>query len=378
LHSYLYMPIPERFLSLAEKLREMGATNLDIAYIWDKTAEDGGYLDDHRIHEALKEINPQLAERFFKEMRIKVWRSDLRKEHFNRKRIVESLHREAKIGRGMAEKIAKEVEEKIKSMDLSIITAPLIRELVLGRLIELGLMDEYTRYMRLGIPVYDLEKAMEKGDVENEVLDSILQQYVLFEVLPREAAELYLDGSWKIRGMTRPNKAYARAFIYRTPSVRAWIKSLIKFLASSDYVDTPSIHVPKNVYKSPAGQEIIEAIRENVILWTNEDYDARGIAHSDVPIYSFGPYDAKVVGDVIEIDIGQIAESKESINATKSIIGTIQNGVEKYIEFKNRYVKKGEYPIIVKGVKKAESALMVDEDKIREILAPLRPFKLEE
>jgi len=378
LHSNLYMPVPERFLSLAEKLRELGATNLEIAYIWDKTVDDGGYLDDHKIHEALKEINPKLAERFFKEMRIKVWRSDLRKEHFNRRRIVESLHREAKIGRGMAEKIAKEVEDKIKGMDISIITAPLIRELVLGRLIELGLMDEYTRYMRLGIPVYDLERAMEKGDAEKEVLDSILQQYVLFEVLPRGAAELYLDGSWKIWGMARPNKAYARTFIYRTPSVRAWIKGLIRFITSRDYMDIPSIHVPKNVYNSPAGQEIVEAMRDSAILWTNEDYDAKGIKHSEAPVYSFGPYDTKVVGDVIEIDIGQIAESTESIQATKSIITTIQEGIDKYVEFKNRYVKKAEYPVIVRGVKRAENTLMVDKEKIREMLAPLRPFKLEE
>ena len=372
------MPVPERFLSLAEKLRELGATNLEIAYIWDRTWEDGGYLDDHRIHEALKEINPQLAEKFFREMRIKVWRSDLRKEHFNRRRIVESLHREAKLGRGLAEKIAKEVEDKIKSMDLSIITAPLIRELVLGRLIEDGLIDEYTRYMRLGIPVYDLERAMEKDNVEDAVLDSILQQYVLFEVLPRDAAELYLDGSWKIWGMVRPNRAYAKAFIYRTPSVKAWIKNLVTYLTVRDYMDTPSIHVPKNVYNSEAGRQIIEAIKDDVILWASEDLGTKSIPISNEPIYSFGQCDAKVVGDVFQINIGQIAESTESIKATENTLETIQEGMQRYIEFKSKYIKRAEYPVIVTGVQRAKNALMIDYDKINEMVAPLRPFKLEQ
>ncbi|NPA76157.1 MAG: hypothetical protein GXN93_00160 [Candidatus Diapherotrites archaeon] len=372
------MPIPERFLSLAEKLRELGATNLEIAYIWDRTSQDGGYLDDHHIHEALKEINPQLAEKFFREMRIKVWRSDLRKEHFNRRRIVESLHREAKLSRGLAEKIAREVEEKIKSMDISIITAPLIRELVLGKLIEDGLLNEYTRYMRLGIPVYDLEKAMEKGNVEDAVLDSILQQYVLFEILPRDAAELYLDGSWKIWGMARPNRAYARAFIYRTPSVKAWIKNLIAYLTARDYVDTPSVHIPKNVYNSEAGREILEAVKEDVILWASEDLGTRTIPVSKEPIYSFGHYDAKVVGDVFQINIGQIAESTESIKATESTLETIRKGMQRYTEFKGKYVKRAEYPVIITGVQRAENALMLDMEKIKEMVAPLRPFKLEE
>ncbi len=370
------MPVPERFLSLAEKLRELGASNVDIAFIWDRVSQEGALLDDHKIHEALKEINPAIAEKFYREMRLKVWRSDLRKEHFNRRRIVESLHREAKIGRGMAEKIAKEVEDKIRSMDISVVTAPLIREIVLGKLLEMGLLDAYNRYMRLGIPVYDMERAMEKGNVEGAILDSILQQYVLFEVLPRDAAELYLDGSWKIWGVTRPHKPYAAAFVYRTPSVKAWVKNLVRYLIERNYVDAPSVHVPKNVYRSEEGREIVNAI--DAILWTNEEIDSRQIIKSDVPVYSFGTFDSKVVGDVFEINVGKIANAAKTVSSAKSAIETIQQGIDAYVRFKEKHIKRAEYPVIVTGVGEAERALFVQRSVVEEIVSPLRPFKLEE
>ena len=264
----LTMGIPEKFLSVAEKLRELGATNIEIAYVWDRTGDGEGYKDDANIHAALKDVNPELAERFYKEMRIKIWRTDFRQEHFNRKRIVESLLRETNITRGMAEKIAREVEEKIRSTDASIITSPLIRELVLAKLIEMGMVEEYSQYMRLGIPMYDLEKAMERGNVEQSILDKIITQYTLFEVLPKRTVEHLLEGFWDIAGKSRPHIPYAHAFVLRTPSRKNWLKGLARYLMEHRFVDKPSVQIPTNMADDGTVLDVVDSLKDSVIFWS--------------------------------------------------------------------------------------------------------------
>ncbi|MDN5367140.1 MAG: hypothetical protein PWQ11_551 [Candidatus Diapherotrites archaeon] len=368
------MGVPERFLSVAEKLRELGATNVEIAYVWDRTKDNEGYRDDAKIHAALKEINPELAERFFKEMRIKVWRTDFRKEHFNRRRIVESLLRETNISRGLAERIAREVEEKIRSTDVSVITSPLIRELVLARLIETGLTKEYSRYMRLGMPVYDLERAIERGDAEQKILDKILEQYTLFEILPQPAAELLLDGAWEIKGIRRPHKPYAASFVLRTPSKRTWLRGLARYLTERNFVDTPSVNIPKNMADDRTVLDVVDALNDAIIFWS--EVDVPGAVKSEIPVYSFGRVDAKVVSDVFRIDAGKIGETVKSLQAFRSAVETISEGIERYKEFKSRYVRRGEFLVFVEGVEDAARKLVVERERIENVFSDLKPFKL--
>lgn len=372
--SIFTMGVPERFLSVAEKLRELGATNVEIAYVWDRTKDNEGYRDDAKIHAALKEINPELAERFFKEMRIKVWRTDFRKEHFNRRRIVESLLRETNISRGLAERIAREVEEKIRSTDVSVITSPLIRELVLARLIETGLTKEYSRYMRLGMPVYDLERAIERGDAEQKILDKILEQYTLFEILPQPAAELLLDGAWEIKGMRRPHKPYAASFVLRTPSKRTWLRGLARYLTERNFVDTPSVNIPKNMADDRTVLDVVDALNDAIIFWS--EVDVPGAVKSEIPVYSFGRVDAKVVSDVFRIDAGKIGETVKSLQAFRSAVETISEGIERYKEFKSRYVRRGEFLVFVEGVEDAARKLVVERERIENVFSDLKPFKL--
>jgi len=367
------MGVPEKFLSVAEKLREMGATNIEIAYVWDRTKENEGYKDDAKIHAALKEINPELAERFYREMRIKVWRTDFRQEHFNRRRIVESLLRETKITRGLAERIAKEVEEKIRSTDASVITSPLIRELVLARLIEMGMTEEYSRYMRLGIPMYDLERAMERGDVEKSVLDKILTQYTLFEVLPQRAAEHILEGFWDIAGKSRPHLPYAQAFVMRTPSRKAWLRGFMEYLTEHRFVDRPSVNIPANMGDDPTVLDIVDALREKVIFWS--EADVPGARKSSVPLYSFGAVDAKTVGDVFIVRADKMAERVNSLQSLEVVVSEVEEGAEEYKKFKERFVKRGEFLTVVKGVEQASKKLLVGEDRIKGIFEGLKPFK---
>jgi len=368
------MGVPEKFLSVAEKLRELGATNIEIAYVWDRTRDDEGYKDDAKIHAALKEVNQELAERFYREMRIKVWRTDFRQEHFNRRRIVESLLRETRITRGLAEKIAREVEEKIRSTDASIITSPLIRELVLAKLIEMGMTEEYSRYMRLGIPVHDLEKAMEKGDVERTVLDKILTQYTLFEVLPQRAVELLLEGFWDILGKSRPHIPYAHAFVLRTPSRKTWLKGLARYLTEHRFVDRPSVQIPANMAEDRTVLDIVEALRDFVIFWSGADVP--GAKRSEIPVYSFGAVDARTVSDIFVIRADRIAREVNSLHAFESVLSDIREGMEKYRKFKERFVRRGEFLTMVEGIQTAARSLMVSDDKVRKFFEELKPFKL--
>jgi len=371
--SILTMGVPEKFLSVAEKLRELGATNIEIAYVWDRTRDDEGYKDDAKIHAALKEVNQELAERFYREMRIKVWRTDFRQEHFNRRRIVESLLRETRITRGLAEKIAREVEEKIRSTDASIITSPLIRELVLAKLIEMGMTEEYSRYMRLGIPVHDLEKAMEKGDVERTVLDKILTQYTLFEVLPQRAVELLLEGFWDILGKSRPHIPYAHAFVLRTPSRKTWLKGLAKYLVERRFMDKPSVQIPTNMADDGTVLDVVDSLKDNVIFWS--EVEVKGVRKSNIPVYSLGAVDARTVSDVFIIRADKIAEGVNALHSFGAIISDIREGIKQYKKFKERFAKRGEFITIVEGVQAAARKMMVGEERIKGYFEDLKPFK---
>ena len=58
---------------------------------------------------------------------------------WNRRRIVQALVRETLVDEDTAEAISREVEEMIFSSRITMVTAPLIRELVNAKLIERGL-----------------------------------------------------------------------------------------------------------------------------------------------------------------------------------------------------------------------------------------------
>ncbi len=359
------MGVPERFLSVAAKLRELGADNVEIAYVWERTREGDAYLDDERIHEALKEINPELAEKFFREMRIKVWRTDLRQEHFNRRRIVESLLRETHIPRSLAERIARDVEQKIRETDITIITSPLIRELVLARLIEMGQTDAYSRYMRLGIPVFDLEKAMERGNADEEILRRIFTQYVIFEVLPQPAAELLMCGCWEIAGIGRPYVPYAKAFVMRTPSKTAWLRELMNYLMRRDYISKPSVMIPEHLKNDKTVSELVTALKSEVIFWEGDRNEAK---------YEFGS-GPRIVADLITVHADQLAGKAATLAHMSMNAERIAKGIQRYKEFKRRFVKRGELIVRIAGIDRAAERLVVKREDVEEALSPLNQFE---
>ena len=86
---------------------------------------------------------------------------------WNRQRIVDALVRETFVDLDTAEAISTEVEEFIFSAKISMVTAPLIRELVDSKLIERGLEKARIMHTRLGVPLYDVDQMIVHPNKEN-------------------------------------------------------------------------------------------------------------------------------------------------------------------------------------------------------------------
>ncbi len=137
-----------------------------------------------------------------KSKRMLVRTSSLTMEPFERRKIVEALIREANAPRRIAEAIAKEAEERLLKLEISYLTAPLIREFVNAILLEQGLEDYRHSMTRLGLPVYDVEKLLEEehyiptfpDKVHAATGDAVMSEYALIKQLPRRVSDAHLAG----------------------------------------------------------------------------------------------------------------------------------------------------------------------------------------
>lgn len=100
-----------------------------------------------------------------------------------------------------ARKVAKEAEKRLLKAKTRYLTAPLIREVVNGILIEKGLEEYRHKLTRLGIPVHDVSHMLAKGKVDQNAFylceefgKNVLGEYTLLNVLPRDVADAHLSG----------------------------------------------------------------------------------------------------------------------------------------------------------------------------------------
>jgi len=143
-----------------------------------------------------------LEEKAFKR-RMLVRTSRLAIEYFDRNKIAESLIKEAGVPIDLAQKIARETEERLLKLDTKYLTAPLIREFVNAILIERGLEEYRHKLTRLGLPVYDvtqLIKAMSRSSANVEAVrmaagNRVMEEYTLLNALPRDVVDAHLSGA---------------------------------------------------------------------------------------------------------------------------------------------------------------------------------------
>ncbi|TFF89209.1 MAG: hypothetical protein EU549_01375 [Promethearchaeota archaeon] len=134
-------------------------------------------------------------------------------EHFDKSKIIDSLIREANVPKNLADKIAKETEERLMKANIKYLTAPLIREAVNFILIENGYEIYRHNLTRLGLPPYDISKIITREKVVEENFnpetihkiagDAIMEQFLLLNILDRDIADGYLSGDFYI-----PNSNY--------------------------------------------------------------------------------------------------------------------------------------------------------------------------
>ncbi|MEM2466364.1 MAG: anaerobic ribonucleoside-triphosphate reductase [Candidatus Bathyarchaeia archaeon] len=154
------------------------------------------------------DVAEEIEKRSLKVQRILVRTSRFTLEEFDATKIANSLIKEAGVSPELAQKIAKEAEKRLLKARTRYLTAPLIREVVNGILIERGLEEHRHKLTRLGLPVYDVsaylmrsKAAADASSVCEDFGRSVLEEYTLLSVLPRDIADAYLSGEIHLHGL---------------------------------------------------------------------------------------------------------------------------------------------------------------------------------
>ncbi len=127
-------------------------------------------------------------------------------EEFNTHEIVQSLVRETNMPPELAEKIAEEVESRIHKMQGVYITSQLIRDIVNSLLLEHSNIDYRNRFLTIGISYADISSALSNdpldyASLQRYIADSVLRDYFLFSIIPKDVIDMHLNGDINISNM---------------------------------------------------------------------------------------------------------------------------------------------------------------------------------
>ncbi len=162
---------------------------------------------------------------------------------WDRGKIVEALCKEAQMNRSVARKIAKNVEEKIFSLNFSNVSTSLIREIVDNELFTRGYEKNWQKQKIIGMPSYDIKRLFLSKTKENSniatnnpeainlaIAENTIKQYMLQEVFSQEVADAHLKGILHIHDLGYPR-------IYCSGHSLEYIK---KYGLTLDNLDTSS------------------------------------------------------------------------------------------------------------------------------------------
>ena len=129
-------------------------------------------------------------------------------EEFDANKIANSLIKEAKMPAEIAQKTAKEAEKRLRKSKTKYLTSPLVREVVNGILIEKGLEEYRHKLTRLGMPVHEVTALIDgKTPAEDsdamleEAGETVLKEYTLLNVFPRDITDAQMSGAIHINGL---------------------------------------------------------------------------------------------------------------------------------------------------------------------------------
>lgn len=134
--------------------------------------------------------------------------SHLTMEEFDANKIANSLIKEAKVPAELAQKAAKEAEKRLLKSKTKYLTAPLIREVVNGILVEKGYEDYRHKLTRVGMPIYEVAALIEAKESPADCAatidkagETVLSEYALLNIFPRDIADAHLSGAIHIDGV---------------------------------------------------------------------------------------------------------------------------------------------------------------------------------
>ena len=140
---------------------------------------------------------------------------------WDRRRIVDALTRETDVDLDTADLISREVETQIVRSGVSVVTAPLVRELVDAKLLERGLEKAWRMHSRLGFPLYDVERMILAPNRENAniphspeatnltLAEGIKKHYALEKVFSEKIGNAHLKGDIHIHNIGFIDRAYS-------------------------------------------------------------------------------------------------------------------------------------------------------------------------
>ncbi len=185
-------------------------------------------------------------------------------EEFDSNKIANSLIREAKMPADQAQKTAKETEKLLNKSKIKYLTSPLIREIVNVTLIEKGLEDYRHKLTRLGLPVHEVtalieaKNPLESGPVLATAGKSVLREYMLLNVFPRDIADAHVSGAIHINGLS--------TWILKPSEV---LHDLRYFLQNGVRLD--NLNALHHSEQPPETYEAALAIAFNVLLLTQQE-----------------------------------------------------------------------------------------------------------
>ncbi|MGB9683672.1 MAG: anaerobic ribonucleoside-triphosphate reductase [Candidatus Bathyarchaeales archaeon] len=154
------------------------------------------------------DVAEEIEKKGLRTQRILVRTSRFSLEEFDANKIVDSLVKEAGMTVEQAKRVAKEAEKRLLKARTRYLTAPLIREVVNGILIEKGLEEHRHKLTRLGLPVHDVSAFLSKGkaslgvsSIYEEFGKNVLEEYTLLKVLPRDVADAHLSGELHVNSL---------------------------------------------------------------------------------------------------------------------------------------------------------------------------------
>lgn len=287
------------------------------------------------------DVADRVEKRAVKPKGLLVRTSHLTFEEFDANKISNSLIKEAKMPVDLAHKISKEAEKIILKAKTKYLTAPLIREIVNVLLVEKGLEDYRHKLTRLGLPVHEVTALIESKDKEHAedaedllltVGKSVLREYTLLNVFPRDVADAHLAGALHINGLG--------TWILKPDEV---VHDLRFFLQNGVCVD--NYNVLFHSEPSPANFQAALSIVFNVLLLCCQEVNkTQTIDHFNVFL---APYvkcvDSEKVKETLRlfilnlnrhVDVSLVLDlSIPPVLAEKTAVGSEGNMVGKYGDF---------------------------------------------